>query len=550
MPLGEIREVQVQFETEIIGIRMIVTNAQTYHTVLGNNWLKKARAGINFETQRMTFWNHGRKFSIPLDIRRGVTPRLTQLPEDDESDEEKLTPGEAHLQVAQQAMVVVSEEYRQLNKEERNALIEYNMKMTKCPFCQKQIYCAEMMCSCSSTQRISYLRTLESYLPKTKPKVPKQLRRRTMPAMSSGPYNGWNPHPFENNTGRVYDIFWDNWKYVGKKRFWGNRWIYEQGCYWDEIPPQDLWEVWNSAVSLDEPLNIEYQDTWQEQADIERINEQPEEEEQVVPDDWEDDLYVTQQERELSGLFDEDEDTSGLVLEEESDTESEDEIIDLVEIHHYDRQEETNKMRHWFWRDLWEKMPVDNTYQQWRTEVDEHTETTGILQQGARRPRDLVQKVVANVFQVEEQEEQVKVKKLQPDAIIPRRATTGAAGYDLYAAHDSKLEGKSMAMIGTGVAIAIPPGQHGQIRSRSGLFKNAGLTAFPGTIDQDYRGEIIVMMINNRLGAFEVYKGDRIVQIIIIKNETTSWKEVAELDGTKRGARGFGSTGQANIIIE
>src|ERR1700748_698574 len=124
-------------------------------------------------------------------------------------------------------------------------------------------------------------------------------------------------------------------------------------------------------------------------------------------------------------------------------------------------------------------MPVDNTYQQWRTEVDEHTETTGILQQGARRSRDLsqdlVQKVVANVFQIEEQQEQVKVKKLQPDAIIPRQAMTGAAGYDLYAAHDSKLEGKSMAMIGTRVAIAIPPGQHGTIRYRSGLFKNAGI---------------------------------------------------------------------------
>src|SRR6201985_2464271 len=316
-----------------------------------------------------------------------------------------------------------------------------------------------------------------------------------MPAMSNGPYSGRNPHPFKNNMGRVYDIFWDNWKYVGKKRFWGNRWIYEQGCYWDEIPPQDLWEVWNSAVPLDEPLDIEYQDTWQEQADIGRIKEQPEEEKQVVPDDWEDDLYITQQERELSGLFDEDEDTSGLVLEEESDTESEDEIIDLVEICHYDRQEETNKMRHWFWRDLWEKMPVDNTYQQWRAEVDEHTETMGILQQGAKRLRylsqDVVQREVANVFQVEEQQEQVKVKKLQPDAIIPRRATTGAAGYDLYAAHNSKLEGKSMEMIGTGVAVTIPPEQHGKIKSRSSLFENAGLTAFPDSTDQDHRGERI-----------------------------------------------------------
>src|SRR6201985_1355843 len=112
----------------------------------------------------MTFWNNNRKFSVPLDIRRGVTPRLTQLPEDDESNEEKLAPGEAHLQVAQQVMVTIPEEYYHLNKIEKNTLIEHNMRTTKCLFCQKQIYCAEMICSCAHTQRIPYLRTLESYL--------------------------------------------------------------------------------------------------------------------------------------------------------------------------------------------------------------------------------------------------------------------------------------------------------------------------------------------------------------------------------------------------
>src|SRR6201992_3969356 len=102
-------------------------------------------------------------------------------------------------------MIAILEEYHHQIEEEKEILIEHNIRTTKCPFCQKQIYCAEMMCSCSSTQRIPYLRILESYLPKTKPKVRKQLRRRTMPAMPGGPYNGDNPYPFEINNGRVFD---------------------------------------------------------------------------------------------------------------------------------------------------------------------------------------------------------------------------------------------------------------------------------------------------------------------------------------------------------
>jgi dUTP pyrophosphatase len=200
-------------------------------------------------------------------------------------------------------------------------------------------------------------------------------------------------------------------------------------------------------------------------------------------------------------------------------------------------------------------MPADDTYQYWNTEEDEEAELTGIPQQKLKKNRGYDEEVMqeirplVQVLQVEERSEQVRVKKLQADAIIPRRATVGAAGYDLYAAHDSKLEGKCITLIGTGVAIAIPPGQHGQIRSRSGLFKAAGLTAFPGIIDEDYRGEIKIMMVNNRLGTFEVYKGDRIAQMVIMRNETVEWKEVDDLGTTDRGEGGFRLTG-ANIIME
>ena len=78
VPLGEVREVPVQFGMEVIPIRMIVSNAEMYGIILEMNWLTKAKAKIDAEAQRMIFVSHGRKFSVPLDIRRGVLPRITQ----------------------------------------------------------------------------------------------------------------------------------------------------------------------------------------------------------------------------------------------------------------------------------------------------------------------------------------------------------------------------------------------------------------------------------------------------------------------------------------
>jgi hypothetical protein len=145
---------------------MIVTDARSYNAVLGNSWLKKAKARIDLDAQRLIFTNHGRKFCVPLDIQKGVVPKLTQRPEDEESEEEdEMTPGEAHLNVAEEeANVVIHEEYRHLNRREKNQLIEYNMRNTECPFCGERIYCAEMMCTCSDTKVIPFLDTLEQHL--------------------------------------------------------------------------------------------------------------------------------------------------------------------------------------------------------------------------------------------------------------------------------------------------------------------------------------------------------------------------------------------------
>ena len=74
VPLGEMKDVPVQFGTEIIPIRMIVTNAKSYNVILGMSWLKKAKAKIDTDAQKLMFYNHGRKFSIPLDIQQGVLP--------------------------------------------------------------------------------------------------------------------------------------------------------------------------------------------------------------------------------------------------------------------------------------------------------------------------------------------------------------------------------------------------------------------------------------------------------------------------------------------
>src|ERR1700677_4218564 len=407
-----------------------------------------------------------------------------------------------------------------------------------------------------------------------------------MPVITQGPYNGSNPYPFADNTGEVYNRFWEKYQSMSKKRFWGNRYMYDEGCYWDEIRPEDLWEVWNFVTPDDRPIDIKYHDTWQEKADLERIEE--------IPEDWEtsDEVYTTQQAQELPGLYDDE--NSEPILVEEPDSDEEDEIIELQVIHHPDPQKERRQMQYHFWKDLWRNIPSDTTYQAWqeedslpiphdepettfsqrpdRKEIEEERRIIRIRhefrvhQEADRREQEWtppperrgyteaimkeLRPTEVHVLQVnEEQHDRVRIKKLQNDAIIPRRTTPGAAGYDLHAAHDAVIQGKGGSLIGTGIAIAIPLGQHGQIRSRSRLFKNTGLTAFPGTIDSDYRGELMIIMINSHLGIFDIYKGDRIAQMVILRNEISEWEEVDDLDATERGSGGFGSTG-VNVIIE
>jgi dUTP pyrophosphatase len=134
------------------------------------------------------------------------------------------------------------------------------------------------------------------------------------------------------------------------------------------------------------------------------------------------------------------------------------------------------------------------------------------------------------------------------DLPLPSYATAGAAGMDLLAAiaKPVKIPPIGRALIPTGIAIALPTGFELQIRPRSGLALKHGITLpnTPGTIDEDYRGEIQVILLNASDETFTVTRGMRIAQAVIAPVFHAAWTEVENLDETERGAGGFGSTGR------
>lgn len=133
------------------------------------------------------------------------------------------------------------------------------------------------------------------------------------------------------------------------------------------------------------------------------------------------------------------------------------------------------------------------------------------------------------------------------DLPLPAYASEGAAGLDLCAAIDAPLAIAPLgrARIPTGFAIALPPGFELQIRPRSGLAWRAGIVLpnSPGTIDQDYRGEIEIILLNLGPVPFVVERGMRIAQGVLARVSRIAWEETAELAASARGEGGFGSTG-------
>jgi len=137
----------------------------------------------------------------------------------------------------------------------------------------------------------------------------------------------------------------------------------------------------------------------------------------------------------------------------------------------------------------------------------------------------------------------MEVVRLNTQAILPTRATSGSAGYDLTAIRDDVIEPGCRKLLPIGVAIKLPWGVYGRIAPRSGLAVKKGIQVGAGVIDPDYTGEIHVLLFNHGTENFEIRTGDRIAQLILEKFEFHEVIQVDSINETLRGAGGFGSTG-------
>lgn len=139
----------------------------------------------------------------------------------------------------------------------------------------------------------------------------------------------------------------------------------------------------------------------------------------------------------------------------------------------------------------------------------------------------------------------VKFRKTDPSATLPSYAHPGDAGMDLCSVEELVIPRGERRLVRTGLAMRLPPGYEAQVRPRSGLALKKGVTVLnsPGTIDEGYRGEIGVILVNLGDEPFGVCKGDRIAQMVVAPCARAEIVLVSELDSTERGAGGFGSTG-------
>tara|TARA_B100000579_G_scaffold142122_1_gene115403 strand:+ start:16 stop:453 length:438 start_codon:yes stop_codon:yes gene_type:complete len=142
----------------------------------------------------------------------------------------------------------------------------------------------------------------------------------------------------------------------------------------------------------------------------------------------------------------------------------------------------------------------------------------------------------------------IPVQRVNSDLPLPNYAKADDAGADLTAnEHVTLAPGGGRALIGTGIAIAIPRGYAGFVQPRSGLALRHGITCLntPGLIDSGYRDELKVLLVNTDPSeSYEVHRGDRIAQLVIQKVEQVTWEEMDKLDESERGLGGFGHSGR------
>ena len=142
----------------------------------------------------------------------------------------------------------------------------------------------------------------------------------------------------------------------------------------------------------------------------------------------------------------------------------------------------------------------------------------------------------------------LKIKKISEDAIIPEYAHKGDAGMDLYSIEEKYIGEGETGLIHTGIQIELPENMEAQIRPRSGLALKHAITVLnsPGTIDEGYRGEICIILINHGKKSFKVEKHMRIAQMVINEFVHPEISEVEQLSCSERAERGFGSSGLIN----
>ncbi|WRB52493.1 dUTP diphosphatase [Helicobacter pylori] len=139
----------------------------------------------------------------------------------------------------------------------------------------------------------------------------------------------------------------------------------------------------------------------------------------------------------------------------------------------------------------------------------------------------------------------IKIQKIHPNALIPKYQTEGSSGFDLHAAEEVMIKPHSVGLVKIGICLSLEVGYELQVRTRSGLALNHQVVVLnsPGTVDNDYRGEIKVILANLSDKDFKVQVGDRIAQGVVQKTYKAEFIECERLDETSRGSGGFGSTG-------
>eukprot|EP01025_Chloroclados_australasicus_P004610 TRINITY_DN1118_c1_g1_i1.p2 TRINITY_DN1118_c1_g1~~TRINITY_DN1118_c1_g1_i1.p2 ORF type:complete len:191 (+),score=24.97 TRINITY_DN1118_c1_g1_i1:70-642(+) len=137
----------------------------------------------------------------------------------------------------------------------------------------------------------------------------------------------------------------------------------------------------------------------------------------------------------------------------------------------------------------------------------------------------------------------LQIKKLSEKAIVPTRGSKKAAGLDLYSSEGLTIPARGRALVKTDIAISLPGHTYGRIAPRSGLAVKHGIDCGAGVIDEDYTGELKVLLFNHSDEDFIVGEGDRVAQLIVVCIEQLEPQVVVELTATDRGSAGFGSTG-------